>query len=238
MIDLNPPVHVPEDAIERIRSRVLHGPATRSPSRRRSAIVAVALAASLVALVTPSGRSAIAFATDAAQTLDAFIAGGDAPGTPVGGATEAAFLADFTNARPGTARVLATTPDGQQLVAVKTKMQYGFAYACFDFGHSYADCSPVGQSDLFKDGPIAMLIVTKSLTPDRGTLWGLVSDDVARVELRYADGGSITEAVSNGIAITFDPARQPTELLALNADGQVLGKADSELRLQVHNVDG
>ena len=98
---------------------------------------------------------------------------------------------------------------------------HGQPYACFDYGHHYGECDPIGPTpDLFAHDPIALVVGTYPLIPGHDVL--------------YADG--MTEprqAVTNGVALLFDPDRQATTLVAFGADGRRLGSvsvSDQNLR--------
>jgi hypothetical protein len=199
----------------------------RSRARRRSILV-LALAACLLGGVAAPGRAALAAA---GERLDAFLAGGPAPGAA---ASPSAFMADFAAAAPGTGRVLATAPDGEQLVALRATM-HGQPYACFDYGHHYGECDPIGLSpDLFAHDPIALVVGTSSRIAGQDVLWALTSDEVASVQLVYADGtAEPRQPVANGVALLFDPARTATTLVAYGANGDRVGSVavgDQNLR--------
>jgi hypothetical protein len=182
-------------------------------------MIPVALAACLVGLVASPGRAAV---SGGVERLDAFLNGGAAPGASTG--EPEAFMSDFTNAEAGTARVLATTPDGEQLVAVKATM-HGEPYACFDYGHQYGECDPIGQTpSLFAHSPLALAVGTLSRNPDRDVLWALAADEVAAVQLVYADGSTEPQqSVNNGVAVLFDPNRRASTLVAYDNEGSRIG---------------
>jgi hypothetical protein len=191
---------------------------------RRRALTAAVAAMCLAGFVVPAGRAAISGGFD---SLNAFMRGGTAPGEAINDKTAGAHSTlGWSNIEPGTARVLATTADGEQLVAVGS-IENGDRYACFDYGHHYGDCSPVsGAADLFAKSPIAHAIGTLSHTPGTNVMWALTSDQVTEVELRFADGTSQKQAVHNGVAMLFDPSRKATTLVAIGADGTELGSID------------
>jgi hypothetical protein len=207
----------------------------RSSLRRRerlrhriAAATAVATACLVAVAATPGGRAALADGVAHVESLDAFVRGGSPPGARATGRVNRRFLADFAGARAGTVRILAKTPDGEELAAMRVRRN-GRVTTCFDYGHHYVDC---GMSNVFERGPFALLFATKSHTPGKGAIWALVPDEVATVELRYVDGGIQRQHVHDGVAMLFDLNRRPSELVAFSARGRVIGKQAKELRLQ------
>jgi hypothetical protein len=64
-------------------------------------------------------------------------------------------------------------------------------------------------------------------TPDaegRVPLFGIGAKEVAAVELTYTSGPPQVEGVEGGFVLLAEPGREPHEVLALGAQGEVLGR--------------
>jgi hypothetical protein len=214
-------------ARERPARRRLFGPAPPRPAFQPGWAMAVVVAL-VVALGTvtavPGARAALLGAID---RLERFFGGGEPPGVPlpvderVGALDALNFLSD---AAPGSPRILARS-GAERLVAFQGRRP---GQACVSLGRRLNECGDAaywrGRLD---DGAVAPLIATPAEDGAAAAVWGVAQDVVTRVELRYADGGTVTAAVPyNGFVLIADPARGPRELLARGSDGRVVARAD------------
>jgi hypothetical protein len=193
----------------------------------RAARVAVASAAAVLVLgggtlAVPAGRSAMAAVLDRVQ---AFFGGGDAPGTPLDPEPRGGDVLNWLeDAAPGTARVMARAGD-ERMVAFRRR---GAGTACFSLGRHARECGgPEHWRRRFAGGVVAPLFTSVPDARGRVALWGVAGDAVTRVEVRYADGGSVAARVPhNGFVVLTDPARAPSRLVARGGAGAVLAEAD------------
>ena len=100
--------------------------------------------------------------------------------------------------------------------------------ACVSLGRHLNECGDAAHWEgRLTQGAVAPLITTPAEGGARAALWGVAQDVVTRVQLRYADGGTVASAVPhNGFVLIADPARGPRELVARGADGRVVARAD------------
>jgi hypothetical protein len=213
-------------ARERPARRRLLAPAPRraalAPAWAMALVLALVVALGTVTAV-PGARAAVLGAID---RLERFLGGGEPPGVPlplddpVGALDALNFLSD---AAPGSPRVLARAGD-ERLVAFRGRRP---GRACLSLGRHLNECGDAAHwSARLTEGAVAPLIATPA-DGGRAALWGVAQDVVTRVELRYADGGTVATPVAfNGFVLIADPARAPRELVARRADGREVARAD------------
>lgn len=207
-----------------VQTVLARAPALRRP-RRLALRVATGLAVLAVllagAIAIPPSREALASAFD---RLERFFTGGDAPGDPVPTGEAPNVLNWLGDATPDSPRVMATAGQ-ERLVAFRER---GTGDACFSLGLHVTECADAaGWARRFVDGSVAPLITTDARGSDRVALWGLADDRVARVVLRYRDGGTLgAPTPSNGFVLLVEGERAPQSLLALDAAGEVIADAD------------
>jgi hypothetical protein len=229
--DLEPRPAELEAVLEALRPR---GEPAAAPAVRRprwtwmpALRLAVASWAALVVVVggvlaVPAGRAAI---RDALQRLERFFAGDQAPGTMLAD-PRAGALNWLGDALPGTPRVLARA-GRERLVAFR---QQGSGLACLSLGRHATECGDLAHwRARVVGGTIAPLFTTPPDRAGRVALWGILGDGVARVEVRYRDGGASATAVAGpGFVVHTQPAREPLQVVARSADGRVLATAPLE----------
>jgi len=207
----------------RPRRRLSRRPAGLRPALASSwaAIAAAVLVVALgTAVAVPQSRAALAGALD---RLERFLGGGEAPGRPLPAGEPADVLNWLGDAAPGSPRVLASA-GAERLVAFRERRTGG---ACFSLGRHLNECGDLAHwRERLAGGVVAPLFTT----PGRAggvVVWGIAEDPVARVELRYRDGGAARAAVPhNGFVLHAEPGRGPRDLVARDAGGRLLASAD------------
>lgn len=180
-------------------------------------LVVGALAASIAAV--PSVRAAI---SELGDTLTGYFDEEDPPGQPVEGSDSLpAWLAE--DGRTGQ-RLLASS-DGYELYLVRQPSgAYGFA---LDESVGITD-SVEGWERQFAAN--AAVVLGRGPSTDAGArvpLYGVSAASVAAVQVRYDSGpASTAPAQTGGFVVMIEPARGPTELAALDRDGEPLQVLD------------
>lgn len=189
--------------------------------RTAAASLALVLVVLGVMLAVPPGRSALAAAVD---RLESFLGGGDAPGSVLPSGEPANALNWLEDATPGSPRVLAKE-GALRLVAFRQK---GSGHFCFSLSRSVTECGDRADWQVrFAGEAIAILTTTRTDSPERVALWGLATDAVTSVELSYRAGPTLTATVAtNGFVIVAPAGRVPEALIARDAGGVVVARAD------------
>ena len=211
-------------ALARVRSR-------RSPQARRAVAAqrwrfATGLAAGLIAITiaVPGARAALEAAGDGvAGVFTGWIAGASsgAPGAPLrssDGAPEYVYDKEFAR-EP---RVIAEA-GGYKLFAYLTPGGgVGFELGDTGVGMSFPSPAELGERPLYVLGPGAMRHADGL---GHVPLFGVAAKPVRTVELAYEDGPPLRlEGVEGGFVLLAEPAREPREIIALDAGGRVLGR--------------
>lgn len=181
----------------------------RGLRRRRLVVACVTLGAAVVVAVPIGGAGA-------PDAVKAFLSGGEPPGDPIPAAELPAWLEGFGRsprvaARVGTERMLVyRAPSGA---------------ACFEFG-GVGLCTP--YDDLLDDAPVELFGPAGRLGGGGFVLWGVATNSVATATVTFADGSSTTVPVHSAFGVRLD--REPRELVASDADGNVLARFDLRWR--------
>lgn len=207
----------------------IHAARRDTPARSNRAWRALAIASATLmllggtALAIPQTRDALFAGFGALR--DFLTGGGDPPGRPIPPGDNDAVLDWLRGTNPTNGAVIAES-QGVRLVAYRDPAT---GMACFAYGASGSDCRPdrewgeiLRRSPVFLTGPLP-----DADAAGRLPLLGISADQVATIELRYADGG--TEAVHNvshGFVIFADAARRPATLTARDRPGTTVARID------------
>jgi hypothetical protein len=201
--------------------RMLGGPA-RTVAIVASALLIVAGGAYAV----PTTRAAI---DDLTTSFAGWVAGDDeqAPGTPLGPGDNAP---DWVREEGG--RLIAEK-NGVALYVTRVHTAESGTLLNFTIGDRVAIGGTIDDwRERFDDQAVVVLgagFGPGDTLDERGRVpfLGVTARSVDRVELRYAQGPPLRETdVDGGFVILADAARQPTELVAFDAVGRELGRAD------------
>jgi hypothetical protein len=210
---------------------------TGKPTRRRSRTLALTLAATTLALLlaaaVPAGRAGME------DVMARFFAGGDPPGPPMSHDNAPEWLRAATStphvlAQSGAERLLAYhSPSGS---------------VCFEFSvgtTSSGECFPAqgqtggGADALFHGQPVALWGPNHQDEAGRWLLWGIATDNVARVALRYSNGSATSALLTNGgFIMRTQPSPTPETLVAFDSHGNKLASVDIQQRFALAPVAG
>jgi hypothetical protein len=213
----------PTDA--QIDRAVARARGSRSRVSRRMLVLTASIA--LIASATVSVPATRAAIDDALSSFASWIDGdeGSAPGRALRGDDDAPA---WVRAGAGPPRLIADE-EGVELYAVRTADgKLGFALD----GSVGIEDSAAGWRSQFDQHAVVVLGpggVDGQPFDDRGRrpLFGVTARSVTRVELRYASGPPLAaEHVDGGFVLLADPRRPVRELVAFDAAGQVLDRAD------------
>jgi hypothetical protein len=207
----------PTDAeIQAVVRRAHAEPSRRRPARR----VILAAAATLTlaagtALAVPQSRDVI---LDGFGTFKDFFTGGEPPGTPVPGGEKEGQLNWFGGSDVATGSVIAQA-GSVRLIAYREPTT---GMACLGYSLAFVECRPdtewsqvLARSPVVVSGPLPQ--------PDaagRLPLLGITADNIATIEIRYADGGSErVDNIQHGFVLFAEPKRTPATLIARDQTG-------------------
>jgi hypothetical protein len=186
-------------------------------SRRRWG-VPVALFATLAV-----GAVAMAASGQFGDTLAGYFDGDDPPGRPLESSDSPP---DWLVEDGRTGQRMLASADGYELYLVREPSgAYGFA-----LGDSVGiSDTAAGWERQFENN--AVVILGPGTSPDRSgrvPLYGVTAGNVAEVEIQYQSGpASTAPAQRGGFVLMIEPAREPTELVALDRAGQPLQAVDA-----------
>ncbi len=206
-----------------------------APRRRRPALPAwaprPALAGALAVATLLAGAYAVPPTRAAIEQVANSIATGfgayqhgdeaDAPGRPLG-AGEAGPINEFFNQdgivhRP---RVIAEAGGYKLYAYISPSGSLSFDLGGTGVGLGFPNAAELATGAIHLLGPGAM-----RHADDHGhvPLFGLASEDVASLELRYASGPPLRlDGVEDGWVLLAEPDREPVQIVALDANGEIL----------------
>lgn len=188
----------------------------RKPARwsgvARPAIAAM-LAAVLVVAVVPPVRAALG---DLGETLSGYFESDDPPGRPLESSdSPPAWLGGdgYTGQR-----VLASA-EGYELYLVREPSGgYGFG---LDDSVGISDSAAGWEHQFARNAMVILGSGTSVDASGRVPLYGVTAGDVAEVEVRYeTEPATMAPAQTGGFVAMIEPARSPTEVVALDRDGE------------------
>lgn len=215
-----------EAAVAAVVSRAA-APARRAPtSRPRVALAACAGAALLLvgAYAVPTTRAAIdAVAASVAEAFGGYQRGDDAnaPGRSLRSDEQApSYFDDHHFARDP--RVIAEAGGYRLYAYISPSGGLSFDLGDTGVGIGFEGTAELSKSELYVLGPGSMRRADKN---GHVPLFGLAARPVKSVELVYGVGPPLrVDGVDGGFVLLTEPARRPREVLALDPDGQVIGR--------------
>jgi hypothetical protein len=214
------------EVLARVGSTTRRSKGTAPVSWRRPA--AIALAALLLLAVAlysvPTTRAALEDAGGAVGGVFSGWLGGDsvdAPGRPLEAGEKAPeYLYDHGYAKDP--RVIASAGGYSLYAYIEPSGGIGFDLGDTGVGLGYERAAELGSEPLHVLGPGAM---QHADAEGHVPLFGIAAKEVTAVELTYTSGTPLrVEGVEGGFVLLAEPGREPHEVLALDAQGEVLGR--------------
>jgi hypothetical protein len=217
--------------LARVRSTPRRSKGTPPVIWRRPATVALAalllFAAALYSV--PPTRAAIEGAGESVGGVFSGWLGGDsaeAPGKPLeAGEAEGLpqgfeYLEDPHHAKEP--RVIAEAGAYKLYSYIGSSGGLSFLFGGIGFGMGYPSAAELG------DAPLHLLDPGARRHPDAQghvPVWGIATRSVSSVELTYESGPPLrVSGVEGGFVLLAEPGREPTEVVALDADGKEIGR--------------
>lgn len=211
------------------------GPTTRRSKGTAPVIwrrpMTVALAALLLLAVAlysvPTTRAALEDAGGAVGGVFSGWLGGDsaeAPGKPLEADEKMPeyleYLDDPHQAKDP--RVIAEAGGYKLYTYIGPSGGLNFDFGDTGFGMGFESAAELGDAPLYVLGPGAM---RHADAEGHVPLFGIAAKEVTAVELTYTSGPPLqVEGVEGGFVLLAEPDREPHEILALGAEGEVLGR--------------
>lgn len=199
------------------------------PARPRLALQAVAMLALLGATLysVPATRAAIEDAGGSVGGVFSGWLGGDsaeAPGKPLEAGEKMPeyleYLDDPHHAKDP--RVIAEAGGYKLYSYIGSSGGLNFELGDTGFGMGFESAAELGDAPLYVLGPGAM---QHADSQGHVPLFGIAARSVSSVELTYSSGPPLRiDGVDGGFVLLAEPSRGPSEVIALNASGEELGR--------------